>query len=97
MLGGRTIEEGSLMYLLYGISMAGTMFGLVVITSWPTPAEYRMIIAGVFWVIATVALVGGTVVAHFDPSHPFNREGERIRRTAHEIARLRPSQKTLPG
>jgi hypothetical protein len=44
--------------------MASTMFGLVVITSWPTPAEYRLITAGVFWVIATVALVGGTIVAH---------------------------------
>jgi hypothetical protein len=77
------------MYLLYGISMAGTMFGLVVITSWPTPAEYRLIIAGVFWVIATVALVGGTMVSHFDPSHPFNRERERIRRTSGDVARFR--------
>jgi hypothetical protein len=70
------------MYLLYGISMASTMFGLTVITLWPTPAEYRLIIAGVFWVIATVALVGSIIVKHFDPDHPFNRQRELSRRRA---------------
>lgn len=70
------------MYLLYGISMASTMFSIIVITSWPTPAEYRLLIAGVFGVIATVALVGVTIVAHFDPSHRWNRLRELSRRRA---------------
>ena len=60
--------------------MASAVFGLFVITSWPTPAEYRPIIAGDFWLIATVALVGCVFVAHFDPFYPFNRERARLRR-----------------
>lgn len=72
-----------MMYLLYAISMAGAMFGFVVITSWPAIVEYRLIIAGIFWLISTIALVGGTIVWHFEPSHPFNRERERARRGSH--------------
>lgn len=45
-------------YLLCAISTAGTTFGFVVITSWPEIVEYRLIIAGIFWLIATTALVG---------------------------------------
>ena len=48
-------------YLLCAISTAGTTFGFVVITSWPAIVEFRLIIAGLFWLIATTALVGVSV------------------------------------
>jgi hypothetical protein len=70
------------MYLLFGVSMASAVFGLFVITSWPTPAEYRLIIAGIFWVIATVAFVGGAIVAHFNPDHDCNKQRKLARRMA---------------
>ena len=54
------------MYLLYAISMATTMFGFFVITSWPAIVEFRLIIAGIFWLIATTALVGVSFYLRLD-------------------------------
>jgi len=58
------------MTLLFAIAVCATMFGSFVLTGSHGRLADRLIIAGIFWLIATVALVGRLLLHRPDPDEP---------------------------